>query len=47
MLYVFAVVPDIAGTCPLSFSPELAEIRFGCGLSPVLQPVQSPQAMLD
>jgi uncharacterized protein (DUF1800 family) len=31
----------------LSFSPELAEIRFGCGLSPVLQPVQSPQAMLD
>jgi uncharacterized protein (DUF1800 family) len=31
----------------LSFSPELAEIRFGCGLSPVLAPVQSPQAMLD
>ncbi len=31
----------------MSFSPELAEIRFGCGLSPVLAPVRSPQAMLD
>lgn len=30
----------------MSFSPELAEIRFGCGLSPVLPPAQSPQAML-
>lgn len=31
----------------MSFSPELAEIRFGCGLSPVLPPVRSQQAMLD
>ena len=31
----------------MTFSPDLAEIRFGCGLSPVLDAVQSPQAMLD
>lgn len=31
----------------MSFSPELAEIRFGCGLSPILSPVSSAQAMLD
>ncbi|MBV1925765.1 MAG: DUF1800 domain-containing protein [Rhodobacteraceae bacterium] len=31
----------------MTFSPDLAEIRFGCGLSPVLASVQSPQAMLD
>lgn len=29
------------------FDPELAEIRFGCGLSPVVGPVTSRQAMLD
>ncbi len=29
------------------FDPELAEIRFGCGLSPVVAPVASRQAMLD
>ena len=31
----------------MAFSPELAEIRFGCGLSPVVTPVVSKQAMLD
>ena len=29
------------------FDPELAEIRFGCGLSPDIAPVRSPQEMLD
>ncbi|SPJ28385.1 DUF1800 domain-containing protein [Falsiruegeria mediterranea] len=29
------------------FSPELAEIRFGCGLSPVQARPQSPAAMVD
>ncbi|MEP4196888.1 MAG: DUF1800 domain-containing protein [Aliishimia sp.] len=29
------------------FDPELAEIRFGCGLSPVVAPVANRQAMLD
>jgi uncharacterized protein (DUF1800 family) len=39
--------PFCAGLPDLSFSPELADIRFGCGLSPVLTPIQSRQAMLD
>ncbi len=30
----------------MSFSPELAEIRFGCGLSPVLAPPSDPAALL-
>lgn len=30
----------------MSFSPELADIRFGCGLSPVVRPVASVDAML-
>lgn len=30
----------------MPFSPELAEIRFGCGLSPIVPPVSSPEAML-
>lgn len=29
------------------FSPQLAEIRFGCGLSPVIAPPAAPQALLD
>ena len=29
------------------FDPELAEIRFGCGLSPRIAPVADPQAVLD
>ena len=32
---------DVSG-----FDPEFAEIRFGCGLSPVVAPAESPQAML-
>lgn len=31
----------------MTFSPELAEIRFGCGLSPTLPAAETPQAMLD
>lgn len=31
----------------MTFSPELADIRFGCGLSPVLAPTASRQVMLD
>lgn len=31
----------------MSFSPELAEIRFGCGLSPVVNAPQSAQDVLD
>jgi len=31
----------------VSFSPELAEIRFGCGLSPVVNAPQSAQDVLD
>lgn len=31
----------------MRFDPELAEIRFGCGLSPRLAPPQSPEAMLQ
>lgn len=31
----------------MRFDPELAEIRFGCGLSPVHAPIPSQQAMLD
>ena len=31
----------------MSFSPELAEIRFGCGLSPRRAPPRSVQAMID
>lgn len=31
----------------MSFSPELAEIRFGCGLSPDIALVSSEQALLD
>lgn len=31
----------------LAYSPELADIRFGCGLSPDIAPPSSPQAMLD
>ena len=31
----------------MPFSPELAEIRFGCGLSPLLSPAPSAQMMLD
>ncbi|MFT7596596.1 MAG: hypothetical protein ACI8R4_003932, partial [Paracoccaceae bacterium] len=30
----------------MTYSSELAEIRFGCGLSPVLAPPASPDAML-
>lgn len=29
-----------------AFDPTLAEIRFGCGLSPEIAPAQSPAAML-
>lgn len=31
----------------MSFSPELADIRFGCGLSPTIAPTASPEALLD
>ncbi len=31
----------------MSFSPELCEIRFGCGLSPQIDPARSRQAFLD
>lgn len=31
----------------MTFVPELADIRFGCGLSPELPPPSSPRAMLD
>jgi uncharacterized protein (DUF1800 family) len=31
----------------LSFSPELAEIRFGCGLSPVIAAPSEPKTMLQ
>lgn len=31
----------------MSFSPELAEIRFGCGLSPVIAPPTSVLALLN
>ena len=31
----------------MSFTPELAEIRFGCGLSPNVAPPQDPTAMLQ
>lgn len=31
----------------LAYSPELADIRFGCGLSPDVAPPSSPQVMLD
>lgn len=34
------------GRVSVSFSSEVAEIRFGCGLSPVVAPVASPEAML-
>lgn len=30
----------------MSFDPDLAEIRFGCGLSPVLAPAKSTKAIL-
>ena len=29
-----------------AFQPEFAEIRFGCGLSPVIAPAASVEAML-
>ncbi|KMK65797.1 DUF1800 family protein [Puniceibacterium sp. IMCC21224] len=31
----------------MRFDPILADIRFGCGLSPGLAPAQSPEALLD
>jgi uncharacterized protein (DUF1800 family) len=31
----------------VAFSRELAEIRFGCGLSPVVAPVDRPEDLLD
>ncbi|MGR3802394.1 MAG: DUF1800 domain-containing protein [Marinibacterium profundimaris] len=31
----------------LTYSPDLADIRFGCGLSPVLAPPRDAQALLD
>ena len=30
----------------MRFDPQLADIRFGCGLSPTIAPPQSAQAML-
>ena len=37
-------VPAVASDTP--FDPTLAEIRFGCGLSPVIAPPASPDEML-
>lgn len=31
----------------MSFSPELADIRFGCGLSPTMEPTPSPLDLLN